>query len=203
MDQKKGLLISLLVLWGVILFYRVLFSEGPQHAPMKYVKGATQAAKKDKEGGNGSTKIRTELLDQAPPPLPGEVKNIFAPLRPPKPPKPPASSTPAPLRPLPPPPPQPVLPPPPVVKGPTPEELALTQARAELAEIRYLGFLDRGNGKQEGFFSRRQETVIGEKGSLLFGHFLIRELSSTAAVIVENNTHAEVTLQLSEGKNER
>lgn len=197
MDQKKGLLISLLVLWGALLFHRVLFSEGPQRAPLKYVKGAIQTARK--EGGDAQGKIQTELLNQEPPPSPGEVKNIFAPLPSPKPPAPPV-----PLRPTPPPPtPDLVLPPPPVVRGPTPEELALAQARTELAEIRYLGFLDRGNGKQEGFFSRKQETVIGEKGNLLFGRFLIRELSSTVAVIVENNTHAEVTLQLSEGRNER
>jgi len=195
MDQTKGLLIGLLVLWGALLFYRALFSEGPQRAPMKYVKGAVQTTKK--EEGSGSIKIQTELLKQEPPPLPEEVKNIFAPIPSPKPPAPPK-----PVAPPPPPPltPEPVLPPP-VVAGPTPEELALARARAELAEIRYLGFLDRGNGKQEGFFSRRQETVIGEKGGLLFSRFLIRELSSSVAVLADKDTQAEVTLQLSEGRN--
>lgn len=195
MDQKKGLLIGLLVLWGAIFFYRAVFSEGPQRAPMKYVKGAVQTA--TKEGGSASTKIQTELLSQEPPPLPEEVKNIFAPIPVPKP---PAPSTPI-TRPPPPPTPEPVLPPPPVVTGPTPEELALARARADLAEIRYLGFLDRGNGKQEGFFSRRQETVIGEKGGLLFSRFLIRELSSSIAILADKDTQAEVTLQLSEGRN--
>jgi hypothetical protein len=198
MDQKKKLLIGLLVFWGALLFYRALFSEDPQRAPMKYVKGAVQTAKRE-EGGS-SMKIQTELLNQAPPPLPGEVKNIFAPIPSPKPPAPPVPVAP---RPLPPPPTAPVLPPPPVVTGPTPEELALARARAELAEIRYLGFLDRGNGKQEGFFSRRQETVIGEKGGLLFSRFLIRELSSSVAILADKETKAEVTLQLSEGRNER
>lgn len=193
MDRKKGLLIGLLVLWGAILFYRVVFSEGPKRAPMKYVKGAVQTAVK--EGGSASIQIQTELLSQAPPPLPAEVKNIFAPIPSPKPPAPPTPVAP------PPPPPTPALPPPPVVTGPTPEELALARARADLAQIRYLGFLDRGNGKQEGFFSIRQETVIGEKGSLLFGRFLIRELSSTVAVVSDKDTQAEVTLQLSEGRN--
>lgn len=197
MDQKKWFLIGLLVLWGAILFHRVLLSEGPQRAPLKYVKGAVQTA--SKEGGNASIKIQTELLNQAPPPLPAEVKNIFAPIPPPKPPAPPPVSRP----PLPPPTPETGLPPPPVVTGPTPEELALARARADLAEIRYLGFLDRGNGKQEGFFSRRQETVIGEKGNLLFSRFLIRELSSSVAVLADKDTHAEVTLQLSEGRNQQ
>lgn len=193
MDQKK-LLIGLLVFWGALLFYRALFSEGPQRAPLKYVKGTVQAA--TKAGGGASVKIQTELLNHAPPPLPAEVKNIFAPISAPKPPAPPVAP-----RPLLPPPPEPALPPPPVISGPTPEELALAQARADLAEIRYLGFLDRGNGKQEGFFSRRQETVIGEKGGLLFSRFLIRELSSAVAVLSDKDTQAEVTLQLSEGRN--
>jgi hypothetical protein len=198
MDQKKKLLIGLLVLWGAILFYRVVFSEGPRRAPMKYVKGAVQTATKE-GGGSSSLKIQTELLSQQPPPLPAEVKNIFAPIPSPKPPAPPPVTR----RPPPPPlPPAPTLPPPPVVTGPTPEELALARARAELAEIRYLGFLDRGNGKQEGFFSRRQETVIGEKGGVLFSRFIIRELSSAAVVLADKETHAEVTLQLSEGKNQ-
>ncbi len=196
MDQKKGLLIGLLVLWGALLFYRAVFSEGPQRAPMKYVKGAVQTAAKG--GGSASIKIQTELLNREPPPLPAEVKNIFAPVPSPKPPAPSAPVTPPPL---PPPTPGPVLPPPPVVTGPTPEELALARARADLAEIRYLGFLDRGNGKQEGFFSRRQETVIGERGGLLFSRFLIRELSSSVAVLADQDTQAEVTLQLSEGRN--
>ncbi|MDC4222731.1 MAG: hypothetical protein MPW15_00420 [Candidatus Manganitrophus sp.] len=100
-------------------------------------------------------------------------------------------------------PPELALPPPPVIMGPTAEELALARARADLGEIRYLGFLDRGNGKQEGFFSRRQETVIGEEGGLLFSRFLIRELSSSVAVLADKDTQAEVTLQLSEGRNQQ
>ncbi|MBI3804497.1 MAG: hypothetical protein HY282_12130 [Nitrospirae bacterium] len=147
-------------------------------------------------------KIRTELFESNPPSSPEEVKNIFAPLAEPKP---PTSADPRPVVPRrPPSAPTPVPSPlPPPMAAPTPEELAFAQAKGELAEIRYLGFLDRGNGKPEGFFSRRQETVIGEKGGLLFGRFTIRELSSSLAIIADKNTKAEVTLQLSEGKNEK
>lgn len=197
MDQKK-LLIGLLVFWGALLSYRALFSEGPQRAPLKYVKGAVQTA--TKKESHSPIKIQTELLSQAPPPLPAEVKNIFAPIPASKPPAPPRAVAP---RPVPPPTAEPGLPPPPVIMGPTAEELALARARADLGEIRYLGFLDRGNGKQEGFFSRRQETVIGEKGGLLFSRFLIRELSSSVAVLADKDTQAEVTLQLSEGRNQQ
>jgi hypothetical protein len=81
--------------------------------------------------------------------------------------------------------------------------LALAQARSELMEFRYLGFLNRGNGRQEGFFSKRQEALIAGKGATVFGHFIVKELSGNLAIIEEVETHAEVTLQLSEGKNDR
>src|SRR5579884_1077480 len=119
MDQKKRLLISLLVVWGVILSYRVLLSEGPQRGQLKYVKGTIQTAKK--ESGDAQAKLQTDLLDQEPPPLPKEVRNIFAPLPSPKPPPPPAPVRPS-LPPPPPPPPPPVSPPPPGVTGAPPPE---------------------------------------------------------------------------------
>lgn len=201
MDRKKKLFLMLLVIWGGLLIYRFAFFEGTRTAPMKYVKGAVSTV--NKGDGEGSMKLRTELLKPEPASPLAETKNIFAPLASPKPPPPPAPiKPPAPV--LPPPPPPPVaLPPPPEVRGPTPEELALAQARTELTEIRYLGFLDRGNGRQEGFFSKRQESLIAAKGTTVFGHFIIKELSGNLAVIEEAATHAEVTLQLAEGKNER
>lgn len=193
MNSKK-LLILLLFILGLLLGYRVLFSEDQKTVPLKYTKGTVSTLKK--EGGTASLTLRTELLNQEPPSSLAETKNIFAPLTSPKPPPPPV------ITPPPPPPPPPLLPPP-EIRGPTPEELALAQARNELTEFRYIGFLDRGNGVQEGFFTRRQEAVLAKKGEVLFGHFMIKELSGNLAVIEETATHAEVTLQLSEGRSER
>ena len=185
-----------MAVWGGLLIYRFVSFEGPRTAPMKYTKGAVSTANKGE--GEGSMKLRTELLKQEPASPLSETKNIFAPLVSPKPP-------PVPVRPRSSPPPSVALPPPPPpeIRGPTPEELALAQARSELTEIRYLGFLDRGNGKREGFFSKRQEAVIAEKGETVFGHFMVKELSENLSVIEEAATHAEVTLQLSEGKANR
>lgn len=201
MDSKKRLFIALLILWGGLLLYRFLFFEGTRTAPMKYMKGAVSTANKGE--GDASMKLRTELLKtEAPAPL-SETKNIFAPLSSPKPPPPPTVKKVVPPPPPPAPPPIVLPPPPPEVRGPTPEELALAQARSELTEFRYLGFLDRGNGKREGFFSKRQEAIIAGKGETVFGHFMVKELSENLAVIEEAATHAEVTLQLSEGKTNR
>jgi len=167
---------------------------------MKYTKGAVSTANKGE--GEGSMKLRTELLKPEPASPLSETKNIFAPLVSRKPPPPPVPVRP---RSSPPSPPSVALPPPPPpeIRGPTPEELALAQARSELTEIRYLGFLDRGNGKREGFFSKRQEAVIAGQGETVFGHFMVKELSENLSVIEEAATHAEVTLQLSEGKENR
>src|SRR5581483_6304547 len=202
MDRKKKLFLILLAVWGGLLIYRFVFFEGTRTAPMKYIKGAVSTSNKGE--GEGSMKLRTELLKPEPASPLSETKNIFAPLSSPKPLPPPAPiQRPAPGLPAPPPSPVAPPPPPPEVRGPTPEELALAQARTELTEIRYLGFLDRGNGRQEGFFSKRQEALIAAKGAIVFGHFIVKELSGNLAVIEEAATHAEVTLQLAEGKNER
>jgi hypothetical protein len=51
-----------------------------------------------------------------------------------------------------------------------------------------------------GFFARLSETAIGGKGDLIFGHFLIRELSNTVVIVQETITRAEVTLPISESQ---
>ena len=186
MAKKKATLIILLAIWGSLFSYRILFSEGPRTAPLKYTKGAISSSA-TKGGEDASIQIRTDLLQPAPSTSPEDVRNIFAPLPSPKPPPPP------PPRPLP-----PTLPPPPVIQPPTPEELALAQARSDLAEFKYIGFLDRGKGRQEGFISMKQETIIATRGEVVFGHFIVKELSSSLALIQEQNTHAEVTLHLSD-----
>ncbi|HLG21739.1 MAG TPA: hypothetical protein VI382_02905, partial [Candidatus Manganitrophaceae bacterium] len=85
MGQKKGLLIGLLVFWGLVFFYRMVFFEGPRTAPLKYTKGASAK----REGGDGLTQVRMDLLEQDLPSSPGDAKNIFTPLSFSKPPPPP------------------------------------------------------------------------------------------------------------------
>lgn len=200
MDSKKKFLAVLLIIWGVIILFRVVFFEGPKTAPLKFTKGS--AASK-KATSDAPLKIDVDRLKSSAPVLPDEVKNIFAPLPSPKPPAPPVRALPPPPPPPPPPEPPPPPPPPPEIKGPTPEEIAFAQARNELMEFRYLGFLNRGDGRQEGFFSKKQESLIAGRGDLIFDRFLVKELTGNRVVIQEINTHAEVTLQLTEGKNER
>lgn len=187
MEKKKLFLIILLAFWGALFSYRILFSEGPRTAPLKYVKGPIPVAKKEGEEDT-ATKVRTDLLKPDFSSSPNDARNIFAPLPAPKPPPGPKAPTPPPS----------VESPPPVVYIPTPEELALAQARSDLAEFKYIGFLDRGNGKPEGFISKKQETLITTQGEVIFEHFLIKRLSSSMAVIEEQGTHADVTLLLTD-----
>jgi hypothetical protein len=134
-------------------------------------------------------KVEMEQLNQPLPPPSEVAKNIFAPL----PSRAPRIETPPPVF-------EPFPPPPPEIHVPTPEEIALEQANAALSQIRLLGFVDRGDGRQMGFFARLSETAIGGKSDLIFGHFLIRELSNTVVIVQETITRAEVTLPVSESQ---
>jgi len=135
---------------------------------------------------SSASPIQINRAEALPPASSEGAKNIFAPL--------PSSR----IKRIEPPPPT-EIPPPEIqeVHLPTPEEVALQEATAALSQIRLLGLLDRGDGRQTGFFARLSETAVAGKSDLIFGHFLVRDLSSTAAVVQETVTHAEVTLPLS------
>ncbi len=176
MSGRKRWMIALWGMLGLLVLYQ-LFYDGLLPQSGKAV--ATRAS-------SSPIQVDMERLNQPLPPPSEVVKNIFAPL----PSRAPRIKTPPPL---------PVeAPPPPEVHLPTPEEIALEQARATLSQIRLLGFVDRGDGRKMGFFARLSETAVGGKGDLIFGHFLIRELSNTVVIVQETITRAELTLPLSE-----
>jgi hypothetical protein len=195
--NPKLFLAVLIVIWIGMIAYRIMSREEPKRVPLTYRKGQPAVVLKDssvkgvKEAfargkGGGEPKVRLDLLDQKPP-APGEdLRNIFQPLRyqPPKPPAPPPT--------LPPPPP-PTLPPPP--PPPTPEELAAEQARKDLAEFRYLGFLNRG-GKDHAFLSKSGTLYTGKHGDIVAGSFLLKELNTNFVIIQETGTKVEITIPL-------
>ncbi|HET6370195.1 MAG TPA: hypothetical protein VFG95_03300, partial [Nitrospiria bacterium] len=78
----------------------------------------------------------------------------------------------------------------------TPEEIALARAREELAQFRYLGYLNKG-GQESAFLSKGKDLFIVTVGEEVQGRFVLRELSSGFAVIHDKGSGAEVTLTLS------
>jgi len=184
MDRKKKLLAVLLMVWALLIGYRVAIQEEPKRVPLKYVKG--QTVSKDKvlpRTPSGMIVQLDRLKDRSVVTL-KNTKNIFAPIqtRLPPPPPPPA--------PLPPP-----SPPPP----PTPEELALEQARRDLSQFRYIGYLNKGPGRDQAFLAREGNLFIVGKGQIISGTIYLKEVTSSYVILQEKNTQLEITLTISGG----
>jgi Tfp pilus assembly protein PilP len=71
------------------------------------------------------------------------------------------------------------------------------KARQELAQFRYVGYLDRGGGNDQAFLSRGGESMTARQGETVQGHFYIKSVSPTQVVIMELGTKLEQSLTLS------
>lgn len=198
--NPKLLLAVLVGIWIVLLAYRILSHEEPKRVPLTYRKGQAVAGAPtgDKRASTGDKKVaskgeerrdltlKLDLLNRKPP-EPGEgLKNLFLPLHfeLPKPPAPPPT-----IPPIPP----PTLPPSP--PPPTPEEIAAEEARKELSEFRYLGYLNRG-GKEQAFLAKKETLFTAKRGEIITGTFLLKEVNNNFVVIEETATRVEITLAL-------
>ncbi len=190
MDRKKQLLIVLLLGWVALIVYRVATHEPQRHAPLTFKKGMTAASLVSRGPSTPKTsplKVRLDLLNRDREPQLKVARNLFAPLerpRPPTPPPPPPPSVEAP--PPPPPPPQ-----------PSPEEIAAQQARLEMSQFRYLGYLNRPSGRHEAFLARGSELFIARQGEAVAGSIRLVEVTPASAVLEEERTTVRVTLTLS------
>jgi hypothetical protein len=177
-SNQKILLAVLVVIWVVLLAYRIIFHEEPKRVPLTYRTGQTIT----KAGSKGSVRhdliLRLDLLNQEPPAPGSGLKNLFLPLHY----EPPKSLTPPTTLPPPPPP-------------PSPEEIAAEQARQQLSQFRYLGYLNRGD-KEQAFLSKGNDLFIVKRGDAIIGTFLLKEANSNFAVIQDSATKVEITLAL-------
>ena len=120
-------------------------------------------------------------------------RNIFAPLKNPDVPK----KVQVPLeRPSPPPPPvQPVHPPAsPQPTGPSPAELAARQAKEEMQQYKFLGYLTK-EGVQQGFLSKGEEIYIVKQGERVENGLEIKSMSPTAVVLSKHVQQAGTTVE--------
>jgi Tfp pilus assembly protein PilP len=72
------------------------------------------------------------------------------------------------------------------------------KARQELGQFRYVGYLDKGGGKDQAFLSRGGESMTARRGETVQGHFYVKTISPSQVVIVELGTKLEVTLSLAQ-----
>lgn len=184
MDKKKKLLAVLLLIWAVLIIYRVITHEEPRRVPLKYVKGQSVSSTQVGLKRNPEYVVRVDLLEERPPVTLGNPKNIFAPVRA--------------FLPPPPPPPRPPEPPPPPPL-PTPEELAIEQARRDLGQFRYLGYLNKGLGGAHAFLARGEDLFIVGKGQSVSGSIVIKDLNSSYVTLQETTTQIEMRLTISGG----
>jgi len=178
--KQTGLLGLLCVLFVGIVLWQVRGGEAPPTAgdksAMNPVTAVSLAADK--------FRVRLDLLGK--PPVSAPPRNIFASLQSLEPPPPPTVVE---LPPLP-----DMEEPPP----PSPEALALAAAQKALAEIRAIGYINKGADRQTGIFSWAGKVETGGIGDTIFTRFRVKGLTATTANIEETITHAEISLRLDE-----
>jgi hypothetical protein len=201
---QRYVAIGLAGIWAVLMAVRVLSTEPPQEAPLKFVSGRTGAVSAGPAGASDpwhliSVTAQARAMSEAP------KKNIFAPLGEP------TDMTTTPLvakRPKrvasPPPPAAPVAPlaPP----GPTLEELAVQaarqqeelkhkQVREQMAQYRYLGYLSQ-QGIEKAFVGKGKDIYIIRKGDKLEGKFLVASIDPVSVKLKEPVTNLEASIDL-------
>ena len=132
-----------------------------------------------------------------------DPRNIFAPLKdphvpkkvqapPPPPPRP--IQSPPPPRPIHPPPPPRPTPPPPRPTGPSAAELAVRQARQEMQQYKFFGYLTK-EGIQQGFLSRGKTIYIVKKGEPLEKGIAVKSLDASEVILSKYVKQADTTVE--------
>ncbi len=185
---KVRALVGLVLLWVIILSLRMLVEPEPQRVALQFRSGQTVAVP-------GTTPPPTLAQPVSTKPGVSEVpanpsKNIFAPLEFQKP-KPKKKKVVKKKKRRPPPLPKKVLPPPP--PGPSPEELAAQQIRAQMAQYRVLGYSS-DRGRALAFLGKGRKIFIAGVGETVEGRIEIAAITDTAVKLRETRTNVEATL---------
>jgi len=183
-SNQKLFLAVLVVIWVILIAYRIMSPEEPKRVPLTYRPGQNISKVEVKGKEHLDLALKLELLNIKSPPPGKEFKNLFLPLHY----EPPRSASPPPLTPPPPPPPPP----------PSPEEIAAQRARGELSQFRYLGYLNRAD-REQAFLSRGNDLFIVKRGEAITGTYQLKEVNNNFAVIQDTATKVEITLALSGG----
>lgn len=178
--RPKTLLIGLLIVWGALIVHLLVNREPTRRAPKVYVSGkpAPRTVGRTVEGENDLSVHLNRL--SAPPAGSREAKkNIFSPIQVfvPKAPTPKPTITPMPTA------------------TPTDLERAQAVSRAEMANYKYVGYLDR-QGRATAVIARGEELFTVRKGKTIFGSIRLKEVQPDSVVILDANTQMESTLPL-------
>ncbi len=205
---KYILACALGLLWIIALVMRWLGEAEPQQAPLRFKIGQrpSQTATAKKSFDDFDVKlvnISNRESSLAP------RKNIFAMMERQKNAaliKKTVPQVPAAAMPPPPSPPVVTAPPPPTPPQPTPEELAalaarqqreflIRQTREQIAQYRYLGYVNR-EGHHQAFIGKGSEIHIVDEGDKLEGKFLVTAIDANSVILREGQTNLEGRIEL-------
>lgn len=116
-------------------------------------------------------------------------RNIFAPLKTPVAPKniQPSIQAPEPT-------PSPSIPPPTAVTGPSPAELTAQQAKEEMRQYKFLGYLTK-EGVRQGFLSKNETIYIVKAGETLEKDITIRSIDPTEVILSRHIKQTGTTIE--------
>lgn len=193
MSRHIWLLIAL-CLWAAAAVYAWAVWPSDERRPLTHVKGKATVSQPIRQTGTSASSSTANApgltVRKTPRPQPpaAVARDLFVSVEAFRP------------KPPPPPPPPPAPPPPPPPPPPTSEELAAARARQELSQFRYIGYLNKGGGKDQAFLSRNGELMTVQRGETLQGRFFVKDVTPARVVIVESATKIEASLSLSSGQ---
>jgi hypothetical protein len=169
------LLVILLGIWCIAIAWVVTQSSEPERASLTHVSG--QKARSQASQRKPGSKVQIELALLAANRHRtekgfGSPKNIFAPVFPGQ------VTTPAGIVNVPP------------VVQPSPEELAVQAGRQELAQFRYLGYLNRA-GRSQAFLAKGNTLLIVTSGETIEQRILVKTISPSGVTLQEAATKME------------
>lgn len=212
-QRKRWLALGLGLVWALLITVRIVTQDEPQRVPLKYKSGMT--AVKETGRGEGTFGAIVYPLQAKAGQMPFQtLKNIFAPLeeqeeaakrklalarakaRANAMDKAGTASDKAKARESLPMAGAPPVPPPP----PSPEEIARQQARHQLAQYRFVGYLTQG-GESKAFLGKGREIYVVKTGDLLEERVRVHTIAASSVTLVDAGTNVEATIPLSQDGN--
>jgi hypothetical protein len=169
------LLVILLSIWSGATVWVFTQYDEPQRASLTYMSGQKGRSQASQRKPGSDVKIELALLAahrQRTEKGFGSPKNIFAAVFPGQ------ATTPAGMANLPP------------VVQPTPEELALQSGRQELAQFRYLGYLNRA-GRSQAFLAKGNALLIVKAGETIEQRIFVKTITPSGVTLQETATRME------------
>lgn len=186
-EQKKRLVVGLLLVLAVLIVFRVVTAEKPRTAPLTYTRGAVASSSVRPGVGSpvpGSNPLQAFLLPREEK-FPGVIRDIFR-MENPAPPRVVVKTAPTPT----------VIAPPPIPEK-TPEEIAAEASRADLSKFRFLGYLT--DKESSLFLAKDGETYIVRSGDTVLRNYRVKEAGRDYVVLMDAVTRVEVKVELSGG----